>query len=82
MANEGSKRGIVERAIVLQSLRADHRDCWSHAELERELSDIAPLDISDALARLQTEGVVVLEGEQVRASGCARYLDALNLICI
>ena len=82
MANEGSKSGIAERAIVLQLLRDDHRDCWSRAELERELSDIAPLDISDALARLQTEGVVVLEGEQVRASGCARYLDALEVICI
>jgi DNA-binding HxlR family transcriptional regulator len=82
MANEGTKRGIAERAIVMQVLREDRPERWSRTELERELSDIAPLDITDALARLQTEGVVVLEGEQVRASGCARYLDALNLICI
>jgi hypothetical protein len=77
-----NQRGPAERAIVLQLLRDDHRDCWSRAELERELSDIEPLDISDALARLHVEGVVVLEGEQVRASGCTRRLDALEVICV
>jgi hypothetical protein len=82
MANEGSKKGIAERAIVLQLLRDDHPHRWSRAELEREISTIEPLDISDALAQLSAAGVVALEGEQVRASGCARHLDALNLICI
>jgi hypothetical protein len=77
-----SKSVIAQRAIVLQLLREDHPERWSRAELEREVSNIKPLDISDALAQLNAEGVAVLEAEQVQASGCARYLDALELICI
>ena len=82
LKHERSKSAIAQRAIVLQLLRDDHPERWSRAELEREVSNIKPLDISDALAQLNAEGVVVLEAEQVQASACARYLDALELICI
>lgn len=45
---EGDPR--VERAIILQFLRDDHEHRWSRAELEVEISNIAALDIGDALA--------------------------------
>jgi len=82
MTHKRSDQAIAERAIVCQVLRDDHPERWSRAELERAITTSAPLAISDALARLDAEGVVVLDGEQVQASGCARYLDALELICI
>jgi DNA-binding HxlR family transcriptional regulator len=82
MTHDRSDQAIAERAIVFQVLRDDHPERWSRAELERAITTITPLAISDALEQLHAEGVVDLDGEQVKASGCARYLDALELICI
>jgi DNA-binding HxlR family transcriptional regulator len=73
---------IAERAIVLQVLRDDHDERWSRAELEREIYDIEPLALGDALERLRQEGVVHLSGEQVWASRCALRLDALGMVSI
>ncbi len=73
---------VAQRAIVLQVLRDDHAQPWPRAELEREVSDIEPLLINDALAQLHAEGVVVMEGEQVQTSRCARCLNTLGLISI
>ena len=72
----------AERAIVLQLLRDDHPPTWSRAELERQVSSLDALTVSDALATLGYEGVVILTGEQVQASPCARHLDTLELIGI
>ena len=72
----------IERAIILQFLRDDHGDRWSRAELEVELSNLAPLDISDALARLDHDGIVQISGESVSASRAVRRLDDLGLIAI
>ncbi len=41
-----------------------------------------PAAIAVALERLAEQGVVHLEDEQIRASACARHLDALGFICI
>jgi hypothetical protein len=68
--------------IVMQMLRDDHPQRWSHAELERELYDIEPAVIRAALERLRDQGVVGLEGEQAWATACTRHLDALGMICI
>ncbi len=73
---------IAERAIVLQVLRDDHAARWSRAELEREIYDIAPLVLSNALERLRQEGVVHLADELVWASRCALHLDALGMVSI
>ena len=70
----------VERAIVLQLLRDDHGERWSRTELETELGDIEPLALSDAIADLERHGVVVVQGERVVASPCARQLDELGLV--
>ena len=72
----------VERAIVLQVLRDDHPERWTRAELEAEVFDFAPLVVNEALVRLEAEGVVILNGEKVEASRCARRTDALELVSI
>jgi hypothetical protein len=72
----------VERAIVLQVLRDDHPERWTRAELEAEVSDFDPLTVNEALTRLEAEGVVILDGENVEASRCARRMDALELVSI
>ncbi len=72
----------VERAIVLQVLRDDHPERWTRAELEIEVFDFDPFTVNEALTRLVADGVVILDGERVRASACARRIDALELIAI
>ena len=73
---------LAQRAIVLQVLRNDHAERWTRVELEQEASDIEPLAVSDALMTLDAEGVVILDGENVEASRCARHLDYLELVAI
>jgi hypothetical protein len=73
---------VAQRAIMLQVLRADHVEPWTRAELESEIYDIEPLAISDALAVLDTDGVVHVKGEEVRASRAAQRMDALGMVSI
>jgi hypothetical protein len=77
---EGDPR--VERAIILQFLRHDHEHRWSRAELEVEISNVESLDISDALAELDQNGIACISGESVWASHAMRRLDELGLIAI
>lgn len=72
----------VQRAIVVQTLRDDHDARWTRIELAAELEDADLLTIADALARLQSEGVVQLDGDEVMASAATRRLDALELIAL
>jgi hypothetical protein len=72
----------AERAIVLQVLRNDHPKWWTRAELETEIYDLHPLTVNEALTRLEAEGAVILDGENVEASRCARCLDALGMVSI
>jgi hypothetical protein len=74
--------GLVEKAIILQLLRDDHDERWSRTELEVEMVPIGSLAISDALARLEADGVLQLFGEAVSASRATRCLDDLELIAI
>lgn len=78
----GERDPRIERAIILQFLRDDHGDRWSCAELEVEISNVEPLDIRDALARLDQGGIAQISGESVSASRAARRLDELGLIAI
>jgi hypothetical protein len=73
---------IVERAIVLQLLRDDHDEQWSRAELQAEADDVKPSALSNAVERLQRQGVVTALDDCVLASPCARRLDALGLVGI
>lgn len=68
--------------VMLQVLREDHEARWSRAELEREIYDIAPLEISDTLERLRREGLVHVEGELVLAVRAARHLEDLGMFSI
>jgi hypothetical protein len=72
----------VERAIVLQLLSDDHEHRWSRAELQLEISKSEVLDLSDALARLDQDGIVRICGESAWASRAVRRLDELELIAI
>jgi hypothetical protein len=70
----------TERLVVLQVLDR----AFTRAELARELDDVDPEAISAAVDGLEAAGVVEIDRGQgrVRASPCARRLDALDLICI
>jgi DNA-binding HxlR family transcriptional regulator len=73
---------VAQRAIVLQVLRDDHDERWSREQLEREIYDIEPQAIAEALERLRQEGVVHLSGQMVWASRAAFRLDALGMVSI
>lgn len=73
---------IVERAIVLQTLRDDHEERWTSSELAREISDFEPAVLDEALAHLERDGVLHREESAVWASRAARRLDELELISI
>jgi hypothetical protein len=71
---------MAQRVIVLQVLRDDHPEPWTQAELEQDSTDLDPRAMREGLALLAAEGVVIVEGEKVTASPCARRLDTLEVI--
>jgi hypothetical protein len=82
MTEEELHAFIAGRAIVLQVLRDDHDELWTRAELLKEMDDIDPAIVSAQLSRLAGEGAVSIDGERVKASPCARCMDALGLVAI
>jgi hypothetical protein len=72
----------IERAIVLQAVRADHHRRCSRLELELELADASPAALTTALARLADAGVVELGAQWIRASRATVRIDELDLIAI
>jgi len=76
---------MADRAIVLQVLGDDHPDRWTPAELGAVLPDFDPLAVENAVEELLSQGVLERAGPagaHVRASRCARKLDALGLVGI
>jgi hypothetical protein len=73
---------MVERAVVLQLLRDDHDERWPRPELQREVDDVVPGTFERALACLAREGVLHVEGRDVRASRSVRRLDELDLFAL
>lgn len=71
---------FTEHLLVLQIL--DSPEPRSRAELEIELSDIAPLTIGHALEALEAEDVLRIAGEHVWACRSTRHLDDLGFIAI
>ncbi len=72
----------LERAIVLQLLRDDHRERWSDKQIQRAIPDFKPEAIRKAIVRLEAGGVICCLDEFIGASRCAQYLDSLELISI
>ncbi len=68
----------TERLVALVLL--DH-SC-TRSELDAELEGIDTRAVYAALSSLARQRVVVIEGERVSASHCARRLDELGLICV
>jgi hypothetical protein len=78
----GARDRLLERAVVLQTLRDDRNGGWQRVELAAELGDADPIAIRNALTRLQEEGVVEFAGETVRASRAAMRLNDLDMIAV
>jgi hypothetical protein len=72
----------TQHIIVLQLLREEHPQHWTRSELQAELDDISPDAIAVAIERLHEQGVVHVDGEQLRACACARHLDTLGFISV
>jgi DNA-binding HxlR family transcriptional regulator len=73
-------RERLERSIVLQLLRDDHNERWSREDLARELPNVAPAALDDALCRLEGTGLLRTSDGRFCASRAARRLDELGLI--
>lgn len=73
---------IAQRAIIHQLLRSDHTERWSPEQIARTLFDVTPEAIKDAILRLEANNAIYCVDEYIAASRCARYLFALDLICI
>jgi hypothetical protein len=74
---------MTQRAIMLQLLRDDHDPLWTRSELRAHVPDFDSSVFDVALERLDDDTCVVLDDEgAVRASTCARHLDALGLISV
>jgi predicted transcriptional regulator len=77
-----SRDRLLERAIVLQTLRDDRDEGWARIELAADLGDADPIAIREALTRLEDEGVLEFAGETVRASRATVRLNDLEMIAI
>ncbi|HEV3319771.1 MAG TPA: hypothetical protein VG053_08600 [Solirubrobacteraceae bacterium] len=73
---------LLERAIVLQTLRDDRDDGWRRVELAAELGSADPIAIREALTRLEGENVIEFAGETVRASRATVRLNDLEMIAV
>lgn len=72
---------LVQRVIIHQLLCDDHTERWTPKQLQRA-SRVTPEAITDALIRLETNGVIWSLEEFVGVSRCTRCLFALDLIGI
>lgn len=71
---------MAGRVIVQHVLVEDHPGRWTRAELLAQVTGIPQVIVAAELGRLTESGVVVVDGERVQASPCARNLDTLDLI--
>jgi hypothetical protein len=69
----------LQRAIVNTMLVEPDRK-WTRAEMERDLYEQGPLDLSAALEHLGTMQVIVLNRETFSIARCTAYLDQLGVI--
>jgi hypothetical protein len=85
MHTEPSASSIAElehhtEAVVMMILLESEHSPWSRAELEREVAGVKgnPLDVTDAVNRLYSSGLVHLSGELVTSTRAARRMDELQ----
>ena len=68
----------VEEGVMIRLLTVKRGHVWTRAELELDLEGSA-LDVSDALADLQSCGLIHINGELVTLSHAAQRMDDLDL---
>lgn len=74
----GPDHPVTEAAIMALLLSGGHAGIWTRAEIELEIS-ATPLNVQDALATLQTSGLVHLHDELVTPTRAAQRMDDLEL---
>jgi hypothetical protein len=83
MIDEGDTQadagGVLQRAIILQTLRPDHTDEWAPSELEQVLETPSET-LVEALIDLEASNVIECTDGFVSASRCVKLLDALGLL--
>jgi hypothetical protein len=72
----------LERVIVLEVVSDDSGAGLSRQQLEAQLDQPDPRDLTDALEQLGAAGVVDISGENVRASRASLRLRTLGLIAV
>jgi hypothetical protein len=80
VASALSDRARHAEAVVMMVRPSSDHSPWSRAELEREVAGVKgnPLDVTDAVNRLYSSGLVHLSGELVTATRAARRMDELQ----
>jgi len=73
--------GIAQRAIVLVLISEDHDPRWTRTEIERELYDVQPAVVDDAIERLAEGGVAHRSEQHLWASQPIQHLNTLGMIC-
>jgi hypothetical protein len=72
----------LERVIVLEVVSDESGAGLSRQQLEAQLDQPDPRDLTDALEQLGAAGVVDISGETVRASRASLRLRTLGLIAV
>lgn len=70
---------VIERALVLQLLGGGRPQPWSRAELEAELADADPIEISEALERLAAAEVIRISGDLIYPCPATQHLGMLGM---
>jgi hypothetical protein len=76
-ADRATRREIGTEYLLIPPLLVRPKRWHTRRELREYLYDVDPDAIDRALDDLHAEGIVHLDGEQVRASSCARHMNEL-----
>jgi hypothetical protein len=72
--------GYTERLVALQVL--GHKRGYPRARLLRDLDDIEPQLVEQAIASLEQAGVLYVKRTRLHPSGAMQRLDDLTMICV
>lgn len=73
------RRREVEQTIIIELLRLDDGDFATHDQLKLRLR-VGSTVISDALQRLQSRGVISIDGDCIKARGRSEAKEVLDFL--